>query len=87
MYYNLEGEGAAGAVGAVESLYIHVVNLCLQNKAAFDRVFDLVNQSPVIGMELCCGTFLEGGDKSFPLLGPKGVLEVFLSFFSLEVVD
>jgi len=35
----------------------------IRNKAAYDRVYEIVNQSPSIGMEFCCGCWLEGADR------------------------
>lgn len=32
----------------------------LRSRAAFDRLFALANESPWIGMEFCCGTWMEG---------------------------
>jgi len=35
----------------------------IRNKAAYDRVYEIVNQSPALGMEFCCGCWLEGADR------------------------
>jgi len=35
----------------------------IRNVAAYERVFDMGGQSSALGMEFCCGCWLEGGDR------------------------
>jgi mannonate dehydratase len=36
----------------------------MRSKAAFDRVFAIAKESKALGIEFCCGTWMEGG-KNF----------------------
>lgn len=37
----------------------------IRNRAAYDRVFKMARGNPMLGMEFCCGCWLEGGEDGF----------------------
>lgn len=39
----------------------------IRSKEAYDKVFEYVKESKVLGMEFCCGCWLEGGEEFGPL--------------------
>lgn len=40
---------------------IYGVPSIIRSREAYEKVFEIANNSPALGMEFCCGCWLEGG--------------------------